>query len=56
MKSAYRLMMAFCLLAVLGLAGVRLNAGQTGQGFAPAFHQMVAEGDIGDGTSPSKKG
>ena len=56
MRNAYKLILAFCLMTVLSLAGLRQSVLQPRHDAAPAFHTMFADGDIGDGTSPAKKG
>lgn len=57
MKSFVKSIVTLGLLAALmAAAGQRLGTDQSRHASCPTIHAMVADGDIGDGTSPSKKG
>jgi hypothetical protein len=57
MKSKVKMLVTLSLLAALAvIAGFRPAANHSLRTMGPVIHQMVADGDIGDGTSPAKKG
>lgn len=57
MMSKVKMLVVLSLLAVLSVAaGFRPAVNHTRQSMVPVMRTMVADGDIGDGTSPAKKG
>lgn len=57
MKNLMKTLIALSLLAAMAAtSGIRYSADQPRQFSGQTIHHMVADGDIGDGTSPAKKG
>ncbi|HEY3414676.1 MAG TPA: hypothetical protein VGM51_16675 [Armatimonadota bacterium] len=50
------ILMLSLFAALTALAGQRISVDQSRHASCPTIHAMVADGDIGDGTSPSRKG
>ncbi|HEY3266834.1 MAG TPA: hypothetical protein VGM37_07905 [Armatimonadota bacterium] len=57
MKNTWQRTLILGAIAIMSItAGLRVHAYPTSVSSAPAYHQAIADSDIGDGTSPTKKG